>query len=89
MKYDYCVDKILSGLAKNKSIHDIAKKHKTTDKKIKSQIELGSNTEKEHYTKKGKLGKLVAKTIAKDHVFEDPKYYTHLKKMENEHRKDK
>jgi predicted DNA-binding protein YlxM (UPF0122 family) len=77
MKYDQCVNKILNGLAKNKSTEDIAKKHKVSKKKIEDQIKQGTSVEKEH-TK----NKTVAKTIAKDHVFEKPKYYTDLKKIE-------
>lgn len=42
-----------------------------------SQLKLGIETEKEH-TK----SELIAKLIAKDHLKEDPKYYTKLKKME-------
>ena len=42
------------------------------------QLKLGIETEKEH-TK----SELIAKLIAKDHLKEDPKYYTKLKKMES------
>jgi len=43
----------------------------------KVQLKLGVKHEKEHtYDRK------VAKEIAKDHLAEDPKYYTHLAEME-------
>lgn len=42
-----------------------------------AQLKLGISTEKEHTT-----STLVAKLIAKDHLSEDPHYYTKLKKME-------
>lgn len=43
------------------------------------QLKLGIETEQEH-TK----SLIIAKLIAKDHLSEDPKYYTKLKKMESE-----
>lgn len=41
------------------------------------QLKMGIAVEKEHTT-----SNLIAKLIAKDHLKEDPKYYTKLKKME-------
>lgn len=41
------------------------------------QLKMGVSIEKEHTN-----STLVAKLIAKDHLTEDPKYYTKLKKME-------
>jgi hypothetical protein len=43
------------------------------------QLKMGIEIEKEH-TKSN----LIAKLITKDHLKEDPKYYSKLKKMENE-----
>ena len=43
-----------------------------------NQLQLGIETEREH-TK----STLIAKLIAKDHLKEDPHYYTKLKKMES------
>lgn len=43
------------------------------------QLKMGIAVEKEH-TKSN----LIAKLIAKDHLKEDPKYYSKLKKMESE-----
>jgi hypothetical protein len=42
------------------------------------QLKMGIKIEKEHTT-----NTLVAELIAKDHLAEDPKYYTKLKKMES------
>lgn len=43
------------------------------------QLKMGIAIEKEHTA-----STLIAKLIAKDHLKEDPKYYTKLKKMEAE-----
>lgn len=55
----------------------LAKKHKVTVKDIDSQVNMGSEVEKEHTT-----NKKVAETIARAHVEEDPHYYDKLKKIE-------
>jgi len=48
------------------------------DSKFNSvQLRMGIKIEMEHTTSKS-----IAKQIAKAHLVEDPKYYTHLKKME-------
>lgn len=52
-----------------------------------SEVEAGTEVEKEHITpeeRETEAGKKLAKTIAKQHVEEDPKYYTKMKK----HHKD-
>ncbi len=77
MKFDLFVEKTLNGLAKNKTLNQIAKKHKVDIAKLKKQLKMGMGVEKEH-TK----NKTVAKKIAMDHLFEYPKYYTKLKKIE-------
>ena len=64
----------LNGLAKGKTLEDIAKKHKVDLKKIEAQLQKGIKTEFEH-TKDEET----AKKIAMDHLAEDPKYYTKLK----------
>jgi len=48
-----------------------------------SEVEAGTEVEMEHIAPKERdteAGKKLAKTIAKQHVEEDPKYYTKLKK---------
>jgi hypothetical protein len=77
MKYDLLVERLLNGLAKNKTLKQLAKKHKISLSILKNQLKKGVKVEKEH-TKKIK----VAKKIAMDHLFEDPRYYTKLKKIE-------
>lgn len=77
MKFDFFVEKTLDGLAKNKTLNQIAKKDEIDVLKLKKQLKMGMGVEKEH-TK----NKTVAKKIAMDHLFEDPKYYTKLKNIE-------
>jgi len=69
----------LNGLAKNKTLEDIASKHNVCIKDLESQLLKGIKTEYEH-TKDEET----AKKIAMDHIFEDPKYYDKLKKIEGE-----
>jgi hypothetical protein len=69
----------LNGLAKNKTLEDIAKKHNACTKDLENQLLKGIEIEFEH-TKDEET----AKTIAMDHIFEDPKYYDKLKKIEGE-----
>lgn len=71
------VDKIPGGLAKGLSLSDIAKKHNVSDSEIADEFKKGYATEREHTTDSD-----VAKEIAMDHLFEDPKYYTKLKGIE-------
>lgn len=82
MSYDNTVNELLAKiytvneqLAKGKTISDIAKETETSEEQIKKQIDKGAKAEKEHTPSIDK-----AKQIAKDHVLEDPKYYTKLKK---------
>lgn len=70
-------DKIPGGLAANKSISDIAKHHNANLDDIKSQIEKGTKIEMEHTT-----DAQIAREIAKDHIWEDPEYYTKLADIE-------
>lgn len=73
------------GKADKKNLEDIVKKH---DKKghyhkdnmidfLKKQLQKGMKVEMEHTKSKQK-----AKEIAMDHLYEDPKYYDKLKKIE-------
>lgn len=77
MKYDELVESILNGLAKNKSLEDIAVKHNVSTNDLQKELTRGIKIEHEH-TKKAD----VAKQIAMDHLWEDPKYYTKLSKIE-------
>lgn len=71
-------DAFPGGLADKYSVADLAKKHGISVDEIKSQIAKGMKVEMEHTN-----DKKVAFEIAKDHIFEDPKYYDKLKTIEN------
>ena len=62
-------------MAKNMSIADIAKEKESSLEEIEKELDKGKETEKEHTSSTQKATK-----IAKDHLVEDPKYYTKLKK---------
>ena len=78
-------EELEGGLADNKSLIQIAKKHdakgyyhiKDMMKALKRQLEMGVKIEMEHTDSLEK-----AKEIAMDHLWEDPSYYTKLKKVE-------
>lgn len=70
-------EKLKGGLSDNMSLGDIAVKHKVDIKDITNQFLQGVKVEMEHTNDKQK-----AKEIAMDHLYEDPKYYTKLKKVE-------
>ena len=71
-------DVIPGGLAQGKSVKDIADKHKVNPADIQYALEDGIQVELEHTTSKD-----VAREIAMDHLFEDPKYYDKLKTIED------
>lgn len=93
IKGSFKEEKIKGGLADNKSLYDIAKKHyPELDRtginkrmaKLKTELSKGIRVEMEH-TKDEE----VAKEIALDHLYEDPKYYTKLKKIEENSNRNK
>lgn len=69
--------KIPGGLSQGMSLSDIAKKHKVSIGELTDEFKKGYKVEREHTTDID-----IAKEIAMDHLFEDPKYYTKLKKIE-------
>jgi len=77
MKFDLIVEEIINGLAKGKTLEDLAKKHGVSIDHLQNQLNRGIEIEIEH-TKQKKI----AKKIAMDHLFEDPDYYTKLLKLE-------
>lgn len=93
MKYKqgFKEEKLEGGLADGKTLMDIAVMHAYDDSKdstskkkvntmyreLKQQLEKGIKVEMEHTKSRVK-----AKEIAMDHLFEDPKYYEKLKKIE-------
>lgn len=74
---------IPDGVSKNKSIKDIAVRHSKNSKldtmlsHLKKEIVKGTKVEMEHTSNVA-----IAFEIAKDHLYEDPNYYTKLKKVE-------
>jgi len=66
-------DNIPGGLADNLSVEDIASAHGVSKEHIEKQLELGIKVEMEHTNDMN-----MAEEIAKDHLVEDPNYYTHL-----------
>jgi hypothetical protein len=74
---DVTESEIEGGKSDGMSIMDLAKKHKVSLDKIKSQLQRGIEVEMEHTNSKS-----IAKEIAMDHIFEDPNYYVKLKKIE-------
>jgi hypothetical protein len=94
MKYkqSFKEEKIEGGIADGKTLMDVVKRHSKNDsidpstkkkindifRKIKVQLNKGIKVEMEH-TK----SRIKAKEIAMDHLWEDPKYYDKLKKIES------
>lgn len=70
---------LMGGMADNKTLEDIARKHDVDIKDIQTQFNMGLDVEKEHTDDPN-----VAEEIVKDHLWEMPDYYTKLKDMENE-----
>ena len=78
-------EEIKGGLADNKTLVQLAKKHDAKGyyhiqdmiKSLKKQLDMGVDIEMEHTKDKSK-----ATEIALDHLWEDPSYYTKLKKIE-------
>jgi hypothetical protein len=70
-------DIVSGGLSDEMSLSDIAKKHNVSIEELNKEFEMGMKVEMEHTTDKE-----IAKEIARDHLFEDPKYYTKLSSIE-------
>lgn len=62
-------------LAKGKTLSQIAKMHNVPLKQLQSQVNMGMKAESEHTSSKREQMKIV-----KDHLYENPKYYSLLKK---------
>jgi hypothetical protein len=65
------------GVANGMNVQDLADKHGISIEEIKSALDKGMAVEAEHTNDKEK-----AYEIAKDHIFEDPKYYDKLAQVE-------
>jgi len=70
-------DLIPGGLAKGKTLTDIASDHGVSLEFLKTQWARGLKVELEHTTDRA-----IAGEIARDHLEEDPRYYIKLAKME-------
>lgn len=68
---------ILNGIGKDQTLKSLSKKWSVDLETISKEFALGVEVESEHTKFKS-----VAKKIAMDHLTEDPKYYTKLKKIE-------
>jgi len=76
-------DKIKGGKADKLSVEDIAKKHDVSVESINDQIKIGKKIEMEHVD-----DIKLAEEISMDHLEEIPDYYTRLKQMEKEAKKE-
>lgn len=74
---DEAEEVIQGGISGSMSIEDIAKHHGVDLRELIDQYEKGIEVELEHTEDKG-----MAAEIARDHLYEDPEYYTKLAKME-------
>jgi len=74
---DISEDKIPGGLAGEMNIYDIANMHKVDIDDLNKELQMGIKVEMEHTSDRE-----IAKEIALDHLYEDPKYYTKLADIE-------
>lgn len=76
---DYIAEKEIfkGGMADGMSPQDLADKHKVPVEEIEDALKKGQNVELEHTDNPD-----AAYEIAKDHIFEDPKYYDKLATIE-------
>jgi len=75
---DETAEAIPGGISKSMSIEDIAKMHDVDLEELIDEYEAGIKIEMEHTDDNE-----VAAEIARDHLYEDPTYYTKLAKMED------
>lgn len=76
-------EELKGGKGDNMSLEDLSKKHKVSLEDIKRQFQKGMKVEKEHSNKEKSV-----KEIVMDHLYEDPKYYDKLKKIETKEATD-
>jgi hypothetical protein len=74
---DHEIIKHITGghLSKGMTLTQIAKMHKVSLKELQKQVDMGMKAESEHTSSKREQMKIV-----KDHLYENPKYYSLLKK---------
>lgn len=73
---------VKGGLADGLSLEDIANRHGVDIDELNREFKMGLKVEMEHTTDSN-----IAGEIARDHLFEDPKYYSKLKKIEEDLKK--
>lgn len=67
---------LLEQLSKGKTLEEIAASHNVDLEELKKELLMGIEVEKEHTS-----SEKMASRIATDHLTEDPKYYSKLKKI--------
>jgi hypothetical protein len=72
-------DTVTGGLSDKMSLEDIANKHKIDIDELMPEYRKGIRVEMEHTS-----DPKISAEIARDHLYEDPKYYTKLATIENE-----
>jgi len=72
-------DKVPGGMSDGMTLNDIAKHHDMEPKELEAEYAKGTKVEMEHTSDKE-----MAAEIARDHLYEDPTYYTKLAKIEGE-----
>jgi hypothetical protein len=79
---DHEIYKHITGghLAEGMTLTQIAKKHKVSVKELQKQVDMGMKAESEHTSSKREQMKIV-----KDHLYENPKYYSLLKRAGLKH----
>jgi hypothetical protein len=79
---DHEIYKHITGghLAEGMTLTQIAKMHKVSVKELQKQVDMGMKAESEHTSSKREQMKIV-----KDHLYENPKYYSLLKKAGLKH----
>jgi len=75
----YQEDTLPGGVSDDKTLEDVANHHKVDIDELISQFKMGFKVEREHTNDQN-----IASEIVRDHLWEDPNYYTKLDKMENE-----
>lgn len=79
---DHEIYKRITGghLADGMTLSQISKKHNVSLKDLQTQVDMGMKSESEHTSSKSEQMKIV-----KDHLFENPKYYSLLKRAGLKH----
>ena len=74
MNFQELYEHALRGLSYGMRLEDIARKHNVKIEDLQKELDMGIEVEKEHDENLE-----IRKTIAMDHLVENPKYYTQLR----------